>query len=188
MVNTVLARDKNWIWWKIQRCPSIVRDAVSAQNYEAAKEAVRQSTANKRIKTRPVGSMDLTFLAEAHHTCGLDSLKDARRYKLPSKDELVSQLATEELDLDFATDAEKEEIKARMDGISWRLVRTASRTALAKFDAFGHKPALMIKVLGPDKDRDGSGGSGVRSGGSSQGQISVADGKAPEVQAVDRRG
>jgi THO complex subunit 1 len=80
MVDTVLSRDKNWVRWKLESCPPIVRDAVTPEENTEAKAGARQATINKRLKTKPMGSIDVTFLAEVDNAKGLEALKDASRY------------------------------------------------------------------------------------------------------------
>ena len=77
MVDTVLSRDKNWVRWKMEKCPSIVADAIPAEDYLVAKSNARQATTNRRLKAKPMGAIDLTFLSEAGN--GLDRLKNPAR-------------------------------------------------------------------------------------------------------------
>lgn len=79
MVETVLARDKNWVRWKLESCPSIVRDAVTPQENKDAQAGAKQATANRRMKARPAGAIDVSFLAETDYDKGLERLKDPTR-------------------------------------------------------------------------------------------------------------
>lgn len=79
MVNTVLSRDKNWVRWKLESCPSIVSDAVPLEQTLEAKTSARQATTNRRMRVKPVGAIDLTFLSEVDNVKSLDSLKDPSR-------------------------------------------------------------------------------------------------------------
>lgn len=83
MVETVLARDRNWVRWKLESCPSIVKDAVTPQENASAQTGAKQATANRRMKARPAGAVDVSFLADADPTKGLEKLKDPSRYAEP---------------------------------------------------------------------------------------------------------
>jgi len=134
MVSTVLARDKNWIWWKLKRCPSIVKEPLGIDDYLGAIKGCTDATANRRMRARPVGSMDLTFLSEADKSQGLESLKDLSRCAIPTIDNLLHESSTCELDLDFAEGEEKEILRARIDSLTWRAVRATARTSLSRLD------------------------------------------------------
>lgn len=85
MVDTVLSRDKNWVRWKLESCPPIVRDAVTPEENSQAKSGARQATVNRRLKPKPMGAIDVTFLAEVDNAKGLEGLKDPSRY-VPRQD------------------------------------------------------------------------------------------------------
>lgn len=82
MVNTVISRDKNWVRWKIENCPTVVIDAVLSDHYAEARSSARQATTNRRIKAKPMGAIDLTFLSEADNAKGLERLRDSSRYAI----------------------------------------------------------------------------------------------------------
>lgn len=150
MVSTVLARDKNWIWWKIQRCPQIVAEAVSAEDYLSARKGAVQAVAPRRMRAKPMGAMDLTFLSEAGSVRGLESMKNPARFRTPGVDELIDQVSREELDLDFADGEEKETIQSKIDSLTWRAIRASSRISLAKLDKLEPGKSLG-EVLGREK-------------------------------------
>lgn len=178
MVSTVLARDKNWIWWKIQKCPPIVADAVSADEFVEAKKSTATSTANRRMRARPMGAMDLTFLSEADSAKGLDKLRDPARFSTPSVPELMTEATRTELDLDFAEGEEKEAIQAKIDSISWRAIRAASRTSFSKLDKL--EPSKKIaEVLAGEPE----GGERAIQDGQSQ-SPAVVESQTPEVQVA----
>lgn len=83
MVETVLARDKNWVRWKLESCPSIVKNAVTPRENEEALAGAKQATANKRMKARPAGAIDVSFLTQSNSAHGLERLKDRSRYEYP---------------------------------------------------------------------------------------------------------
>jgi len=79
MVNTVLSRDKNWVRWKLENCPEIARDPISAKDFQDSMEAAKKMCAPKRINPVPMGSLDLRFLSEASKISSLDCLKEPDR-------------------------------------------------------------------------------------------------------------
>lgn len=79
MVDTVLARDKNWVRWKAEGCPPIERPAVSAEVFISARNGAQKACANKKLRPTPMGSLDLKFLSDAESLDGLEKLKDPER-------------------------------------------------------------------------------------------------------------
>lgn len=78
MVDTVLARDKNWVRWKMENCPEIARAPLSVQNFRDARSgAYKIST--KRRREDPKGSSNLAFLSDTENINGLERLKDSKR-------------------------------------------------------------------------------------------------------------
>jgi THO complex subunit 1 len=135
VVETVLSRDKNWVRWKIENCPSITRPAVSPEDYVAAKASARKATTNKRLRPTPLGSLDLKFLSESDDRDGLEKLKDPARYRIPSIKSFKSKIDLDDMDIDMARDEESKnaamESKASK---SWRVLRIASTSKLVAFD------------------------------------------------------
>lgn len=79
MVDTVLSRDKNWVRWKAEGCPPIERPPVSVADYLKARENATRIYANKRLRSSPMGSLDLKFLSEGESSAGLEKLKEPER-------------------------------------------------------------------------------------------------------------
>ncbi|EXJ96158.1 hypothetical protein A1O1_01284 [Capronia coronata CBS 617.96] len=127
MVDTVLSRDKNWVRWKAENCPSISRDPVSPQAYLEAKETLTKLTnAHKAPLPNPPGAADLAFLSKVEP---LEALKKpSTRHKIPTLEEYYRAIETDELDMDFAaTEEEKAEIEERKAGKLWRALRSSER-------------------------------------------------------------
>lgn len=134
MVDTVLARDKNWIRWKIESCPSIVRDPVSTDSEMEARKSARDATRIRRVPEKPPGAMDLSFLDEGSGG-GLNALRDPTRYTAPSIDELLDGLKADELDLQMAMeDDEITNLNNAMANKRWRIMRRARSTRLGILD------------------------------------------------------
>ena len=134
MVETVLSRDKNWVRWKVESCPSIVRGPVNTQEELQARKAVARATQPRRIPENAQSNIDLAFLEEG--TCGgLDALKDPSRYTIPSLEQLVDQIKMEKLDAEMAmTDEEKAQIDTAIMNAKWRALRQARAANLALLD------------------------------------------------------
>ncbi|KAK8192603.1 hypothetical protein M8818_007773 [Zalaria obscura] len=134
MVDTVLSRDKNWVRWKQESCPPIVRDAVTAEQYQGAQNAARRATKTRNVRGG-AGALDLTFLSEADSMNNLELLKDSARYKAPSIEQLVKGIEGDDLDLEMAmTDEETQSLQAAKSSKTWRALRLAARTTLSKLD------------------------------------------------------
>lgn len=132
MVETVLARDQNWVRWKIEYCPPIFKEAVSVGLYAEAKSSARKTIAPRRLKDTPPGAIDLTFLHEADKAKGLDGLRDPARFTELSVNELIKGMETDELDMEMATESERNVLQRQKDNKYWRAMRIATRTGLGK--------------------------------------------------------
>ena len=135
MVETVLSRDKNWVRWKVENCPSIARPPISPGEYVVAKSSARKATTNRRLRPNPLGSVNLQFLAESEGRRGLERLKDPSRYRVPSIKSFRSKIEMDDMDIDMARDDEsKNTAIERKASASWRALRVASATKLVAFD------------------------------------------------------
>lgn len=151
MVETVLARDKNWVRWKVESCPSIVRDAVSTEQELEARRGAKQHTRPRKIPEKPMGAMDWSFLVETDGG-GLEALKDQSRFGAPSMDDLLKGIETDKLDMDFAmSDAETARFTNMIENKSWRVVREARVHKLAMLDGFEPHKNLKDVFTQPEK-------------------------------------
>jgi THO complex subunit 1 len=151
MVETVLARDKNWVRWKVESCPSIVRDAVSTEQELEARRGAKQHTRPRKIPEKPMGAMDWSFLVETDGG-GLEALKDQSRFGAPSMDDLLKGIETDKLDMDFAmSDAETARFTNMIENKSWRVVREARVHKLAMLDGFEPHKKLKDVFTQPEK-------------------------------------
>ena len=135
MVETVLSRDKNWVRWKIENCPSIARTPISSEEYVAAKAAARKATTNKRLRPNPIGSLNLKFLSENEGRSGLDRLKDPSRFQVPSLISFKSKIELDDMDIEMARDEDSKNVAIEAKASkSWRALRIATATRLTAFD------------------------------------------------------
>ncbi|KAI4718645.1 nuclear matrix protein [Aureobasidium sp. EXF-10727] len=182
MVDTVLSRDKNWVRWKLESCPPIVRDAVTPEENTEAKSGARQATVNRRLKAKPMGAIDVTFLAEVDNAKGLEALKDASRFTAPSPEKLVKGIEGDDLDLEMAmTDEEKNSLEAAKQSKTWRALRAASRTSLALLDKVD--PSTRLPALFKQEENQGEAAAHDPTSApeNDSGEVAVAtDGKAEE--------
>jgi THO complex subunit 1 len=142
MVETVLTRDKNWVRWKIENCPPIERPTISADDYLSAKATAKKSTANKRLRPKAMGSLELGFLTEVDGLGSMEKLKNPAKYDIPSLESFKNKIAEDDLEIEMPTNDETKE--AAVNGKaskSWRALRIASKTKLISFD----------KIEDPDK-------------------------------------
>lgn len=85
MVDTVLTRDKNWVRWKAEGCPKIEAPPISTSDYIETRTKATKTFAAKRLRSAPMGALDLRFLAEETPESAMDKLKEPERYtKQPS--------------------------------------------------------------------------------------------------------
>lgn len=135
MVETVLSRDKNWVRWKIENCPSIARPAVTPENYNTAKASARKATTNKKLRANPLGSLDLKFLSESNSRSSLEKLKDPSRYQIPSIKSFQSKIELDDMDIEMARDDESKQTAVESKASkTWRALRIAGTSKLVAFD------------------------------------------------------
>ncbi|WPH02172.1 Hypothetical protein R9X50_00502700 [Acrodontium crateriforme] len=144
MVETVLARDKNWVRWKVESCPSIVRDPVSTEEELAARKGASDATRPKRIPVRPNNAMDFSFFEEGG-AGGLAALKKASRYTGPSVEELVVGIDADDLDLEFAEGNEAEGLMNAMSNKKWRALRQTRAKRLSMLEKV--EPGRTLKEI-----------------------------------------
>ncbi|KAK6416508.1 hypothetical protein LTR95_017449 [Oleoguttula sp. CCFEE 5521] len=130
MVETVLARDKNWVRWKVESCPSIVRDTVATSQELDARRAASDYVRLRKLPAKPANAMNLDFLDEGQGS-GLDALRDPARYSAPGIEILLSGIENDTLDLEMADEAEAEQYKNMIANKTWRLLREARSSRLA---------------------------------------------------------
>ncbi|KAL8849101.1 MAG: hypothetical protein Q9221_005905 [Calogaya cf. arnoldii] len=138
MVDTVLSRDKNWVHWKAEGCPLIKQPPIASESFIESQKGAQKTSAPKRIRPTPMGSLDLNFLlntgneGQAH---GLEILKKPARHNLPKVEDFKAPIMEDEFDLDMAkTEAEKESIGVARASKMWRTLRLASKNRLNLFD------------------------------------------------------
>ncbi|EEH35288.1 nuclear matrix protein [Paracoccidioides lutzii Pb01] len=146
MVDTVLTRDKNWVRWKAEGCPPIERTPVSIQDYLDTQASAVKVTTSKRLRSTPLGSLDLNFLMEDKNLDSVARLKHPDRFTTPEIDSYLRGVADDEFNIDMAQSREEkdEAIKAKANKI-WRTLRLSSRSKLALFDKI--EDGNNIKVL-----------------------------------------
>lgn len=155
MVETVLARDKNWIRWKVESCPSIVRDTVTTESEMVARRGIRDATRVRRLQEKPMGTMDMSFLEG--YGGGLEDLQDASRYTLPAVQELLEGIKTDDLDRDMAMeDAEIASWENAMANKRWRILRQARADQLSLLDKVEPGKDLDTVFCQPHGALDGS--------------------------------
>ncbi|KAJ4309448.1 hypothetical protein N0V84_011497 [Fusarium piperis] len=135
MVETVLARDKNWVRWKIEGCHAIKRDPVSPASFVEAKTNVQRMATSKRLRAVPMGSVSLDFLREEGGETGMDRLKEKERFRIPDLDSFKRKIADDDFEIEMSKDPQtKAAAIAGKASKSWRALRIAARTKLAAFD------------------------------------------------------
>lgn len=135
MVETVLARDKNWVRWKIEGCHAIKRDPVSPASFVEAKANVQRMATSKRLRAVPMGSVSLDFLREEDEETAMDRLKARERFQVPDLDSFKRKIADDDFEIEMSNNPQaKAAAIAGKASKSWRALRIAARTKLAAFD------------------------------------------------------
>ncbi|PTB62237.1 hypothetical protein BBK36DRAFT_68618 [Trichoderma citrinoviride] len=156
MVETVLARDKNWVFWKMASCPPIKRDPVSAESFVEAKEAAQKMATSKRLRPNPLNAVPLDFLANGDEGEAMEQLKAPERHQLPELEVFKAKIADDDFEIDMPTNPQtKAAAVAGKASKAWRALRIASRFKLASFDKIDDpKNINIIFEDEPEGDED----------------------------------
>lgn len=135
MVETVLARDKNWVFWKMASCPNIQMPAVTPADFTEARSSATRLATSKRLRPVPMGAVSMDFLKSDDVPAALAALSEEDRYKLPALETLERGIADDDFEIGMPSN---DETKARAveskASKSWRAMRIAARSKLASFD------------------------------------------------------
>ena len=147
MVDTVLSRDKNWVRWKADSCPSIDRPPIRVEEYLEAQRTLKK-LCTKHPLPPPPGAAELDFLSK---NTSLDSLKDQVKLSIPSPEAFYKSIKNDELDAEMGTD---EEVKAAMDAKEsklWRALRASKSkfTLCERIDNGKNLEALLQENVSP---------------------------------------
>ena len=135
IIQSVTSRDKGWIRWKMESCPPISKDPVSADEFNEARASAKRMATSKRLKPHPMGSLNLDFLKEEEEAAAMEKFKDPARWQLPEVSTFQSKIADDDFDIGMAkSDKEKGQFIETKASKTWRALRIASRTRLVAFD------------------------------------------------------
>lgn len=162
MVETVLARDKNWVFWKMAGCPPIEKESISPAIFVEAKSAAQRMATSKRLRPVPLGSVSMDFLKSEDDSSAMADLKSAERYQLPELDSFKSKIADDDFDIDMASSEQaKAAAIAGKASKSWRALRIAARSKLAAFDKIDDPKKVDVAFEEMTEGDDDEGGSEV---------------------------
>jgi THO complex subunit 1 len=134
MVETVLSRDKNWVRWKVENCPSIEKPPVAPKEFNDSKAVARRMATSRRLNPN-VGSLSLDFLAVEDDGDALAKFRSKERCQPPDLMSLKRKIADDDFEIEMPTDNHAKAIAvAGKASKSWRALRIASRYKLASFD------------------------------------------------------
>lgn len=135
IVDSVLSRDKGWVYWKAESCPPIERPAVSPAEYSEAMANIRNVATSKKFRKPPMSALSLNFLKEDDGGAALERLKDPTRWKLPEVQVFKEKIASDDLDMEMAsTEKEKGQLIEAKASKTWRALRLARRNKMAVLD------------------------------------------------------
>ncbi|KAK4167678.1 THO complex subunit 1 transcription elongation factor-domain-containing protein [Cladorrhinum sp. PSN259] len=135
LLETVLARDKNWVWWKAESCPPIELPRLAPEVFVKSMNSAGKLSTTKRLRATPMGSLSLDFLNDDEEEKNLATLMDPARYKFPSLETYQREIADDDFEIGMPGD--NASLNAAIEGKaskSWRALRIASKFKLATFD------------------------------------------------------
>ena len=127
MVDTVLSRDKNWVRWKAENCPSISRDPVPYEVQIETQHNLAKSLPGKRPLVPPPGSTDLDFLNKTTSMEDLIAVGRQKKERIPTMKQFYDGIRNDELDAEMGSPEEMEEAKERAANKLWRALRASGR-------------------------------------------------------------
>ncbi|KAM3488785.1 hypothetical protein MY3957_007927 [Beauveria namnaoensis] len=155
MVETVLARDKNWVFWKMASCPPIEREPVTAADFVAARSSAERMATSKRLRPTPIGAVSMSFLDRSASSATLDELRPPARYQLPELASFQRPIADDDFEIGMpASDASRAAAIHGKSSKSWRALRIAARTRLAAFDKIDDPQQIAVVFAEPTDDAD----------------------------------
>ena len=156
MVETVLARDKNWVFWKMASCPPIQKDPVSPADFVEARSSAQRMATSKRLRPVPMGAVSLDFL-HSSKTSSMDELSSTDRHQLPELESFKRPIADDDFEIEMPTnDATKATAVAGKASKSWRALRIAGRSRLAAFYRIDDPKKIAIVFEEPTEEDDGN--------------------------------
>lgn len=162
MVETVLSRDKNWVRWKMENCPSIEMSPIPPASFVDSRRASRRLTAPRRLKP-PLGALSLSFLRgdDGEGANAWASYEDPLRYGRPDLRAFKRKVADADFDAEMAASPkEKAAALERKYAATWQALRLAARSRLPaldriddpdKIDAVFEDPAEAKETNGADE-------------------------------------
>lgn len=134
MVETVLSRDKNWVRWKVENCPSIEKPQVEPKEFNEAKAVARKMATNRRPHPN-VGSLNLDFLNVEPDEDVLAKFRSRERTQPPDLMSFKRKIADDDFEIEMPTNAHTKAMAiAGKASKTWRALRIASKYKLASFD------------------------------------------------------
>ncbi|KAK4226081.1 THO complex subunit 1 transcription elongation factor-domain-containing protein [Podospora fimiseda] len=159
LLETVLARDKNWVWWKAEGCPPIELPRLSPDLFVKSMNSAGKLATTKRLRATPMGSLSLDFLSDDEEEKNLAKLMNPERYRFPSLDVFKNGIADDQFEIDMSRN-NNEALNAAVEGKAsktWRALRIASKFKLAAFDKIqdDEKIDAIFEEAPAEKDDDG---------------------------------
>ncbi|KAH6687479.1 guanylate kinase [Plectosphaerella plurivora] len=154
MIDTVLARDKNWVRWKVESCQPIEREAVKAEDFAKAQDELRRMTANKRRRGMPLNSLSLDFMRDSEHDEEMENFKQPDRYQLPELASFQKSISNDDLEIEMPTnDESKAEAIESKASKQWRALRIAAKTKMSMLEKISD-PENIDPIFGEPEDPD----------------------------------
>ena len=148
MVESVLARDKNWVRWKQESCPKIERVPMPAADYTAAVFGAKKATQTRKIRENPMGALNLSFLSDTENVNGLETLVKTDGLSRADPEQYLDGIVNTDLDMEMAdTDTEKQDFIDFRAAQTWRLLRLAARSKFRAFEEIDEGNTDTMKVL-----------------------------------------
>lgn len=128
-IETILNRDKNWVRWKMESCPSFLLDPLPAEKFSDITEKVKELCRPTKPYEFEMGTPALSRLwREGAKSSGLEALQVKERFTVPSPESFLPGIERENGDIDapfFDEDFERASVAKASK--TWRALRVSAK-------------------------------------------------------------
>jgi len=130
-VQAALHRDRNWVTWKFEGCPSFERRSLGSAEFEEARASVSRKAAPLKPLQYPSGSSAMSKIWVDNSKTAAE---DHNKWSVPAPEEFVNAIASNQIDID--SQLKPEDRDSALDAKAsktWRALRSAARKDLRYF-------------------------------------------------------
>ncbi|KAI5778894.1 THO complex, subunit THOC1 [Geopyxis carbonaria] len=149
LINTVIAREQNWVHWKAEGCHKFDMAPLEPAEIVATKNKASEHCKPPRPFPNTMGTPTLSKIwQDTGKDLQIEDLMDEGRRRIPTVDDFRKGLEKDKEDLkDAMFPADEEVIKNAMQTKTWKALRLASHHRFHLFNKFEDKPDVSRNDL-----------------------------------------